>query len=90
MGTELFGRMGFYFGKFIYLLDAYDDVEEDVKKGNYNPFSKDYIIKGFDDRGKEYAYDDDGRNLPGIRETSYYKIYRYSSEYPVFRSMVQV
>ena len=45
-------RMGFYFGKFIYLLDAYDDVEEDVKKGNYNPFSKDYIIKGFDDRVK--------------------------------------
>ena len=45
-------RMGFYFGKFIYLLDAYDDVEEDVKKGNYNPFSKDYIRKGFDDRVK--------------------------------------
>ena len=45
-------RMGFYFGKFIYLLDAYDDVEEDVKKENYNPFSKDYIIKGFDDRVK--------------------------------------
>ena len=45
-------RMGFYFGKFIYLLDAYDDVEEDVKKGNYNPISKDYIIKGFDDRVK--------------------------------------
>ena len=45
-------RMGFYFGKFIYLLDAYDDVEEDAKKGNYNPFSKDYIIKGFDDRVK--------------------------------------
>ena len=45
-------RMGFYLGKFIYLLDAYDDVEEDVKKGNYNPFSKDYTIKGFDDRVK--------------------------------------
>ena len=45
-------RMGFYFGKFIYLLDAYDDVEEDVKKENDNPFSKDYIIKGFDDRVK--------------------------------------
>ena len=43
-------RMGFYFGKFIYLLDAYDDGEEDVKKGNYNPFSKDYIMEGFDDR----------------------------------------
>lgn len=32
-------RMGFYLGKFIYLLDAYDDVEEDEKKGNYNPFA---------------------------------------------------
>ena len=44
--------LGFYMGKFIYLMDAYDDVEEDIKKGNYNPFSKDYIIKGFDDRIK--------------------------------------
>ena len=24
-------RMGFFLGKFIYLLDAYDDVEEDIK-----------------------------------------------------------
>ena len=31
-------------------MDAYDDVEEDIKKGNYNPFARDYIIKGFDDR----------------------------------------
>ena len=45
-------RMGFYLGKFIYILDAYDDVEKDVKNGNYNPFAKDYIIKGFDDRIK--------------------------------------
>lgn len=30
-------RMGFFLGKFIYLMDAYDDVEEDQKKGNYNP-----------------------------------------------------
>jgi hypothetical protein len=31
-------RTGFYFGKFIYLLDAYDDLERDGKKGCYNPF----------------------------------------------------
>lgn len=24
-------------GKFIYILDAYDDIEDDIKKGNYNP-----------------------------------------------------
>ena len=45
-------KIGFFLGKFIYLMDAYDDVEDDVKKGNYNPFAKDYIIKGFDDRIK--------------------------------------
>ena len=40
-------RMGFFLGKFIYLMDAYDDVEKDTKKGNYNPFSESYIIEGF-------------------------------------------
>ena len=30
-------EMGFYLGKFIYLMDAYDDLEKDRKKGSYNP-----------------------------------------------------
>ncbi len=30
--------MGFYLGKFVYLMDAYEDMERDNKKGNYNPF----------------------------------------------------
>ena len=29
-------EMGFYLGKFIYLMDAYEDVEKDHKNGNYN------------------------------------------------------
>ncbi len=31
--------MGFYLGKFIYLMDALEDVEKDRKHGNYNLFS---------------------------------------------------
>ncbi len=31
-------QTGFYLGKFIYLLDAYEDVEKDKKSGSYNPF----------------------------------------------------
>ena len=31
------GMTGFYLGKFIYLLDAYEDLEEDAASGNYNP-----------------------------------------------------
>ncbi len=30
-------RLGFFIGKYIYLLDAYLDREEDRKKGNFNP-----------------------------------------------------
>ncbi len=30
-------QMGFYLGKFIYLLDAWDDLEKDYRTGCYNP-----------------------------------------------------
>lgn len=30
-------RMGFFLGKFIYIMDAYEDLEKDKKEGNYNP-----------------------------------------------------
>lgn len=30
-------RMGFFLGKFIYIMDAYEDLEKDEKKGCYNP-----------------------------------------------------
>ena len=37
-------NIGFNLGKYIYILDAYEDLEEDNKKGRYNPFI-DYIYK---------------------------------------------
>lgn len=37
-------RIGFNIGKYIYILDAYEDLEEDYKKGRYNPYI-DYINK---------------------------------------------
>ena len=46
-------RMGFYLGKFIYLLDAYDDVEKDAETGNYNPFSEEYIMEGFEEHVRQ-------------------------------------
>ena len=30
-------RMGFFMGKFIYLMDAYDDMKKDRRYGSYNP-----------------------------------------------------
>lgn len=31
-------HLGFFLGKFIYILDAYDDIENDIKNNSYNPF----------------------------------------------------
>lgn len=46
---EALYKMGFFLGKYIYLIDAYEDVEKDVKKGNYNPFTEIYKNENFDD-----------------------------------------
>lgn len=40
--SEKLGEFGFYLGKFIYILDAYDDVKEDVAKDKFNPFTDKY------------------------------------------------
>ena len=50
---EPLGNLGFYIGKFIYLMDAYEDVYEDRKNGNYNPFISICGNKGFEERALE-------------------------------------
>jgi hypothetical protein len=42
-------EMGFYLGKFIYFMDAYDDVEEDIKKQTYNPFRPSFNKADFEE-----------------------------------------
>lgn len=46
-------KIGFYLGKYIYLLDAYDDIEKDRKKGNYNPFAGMYESEHFEEDVKQ-------------------------------------
>lgn len=36
---ETLRKVGFFLGKFIYLLDAYEDMEKDRKNNSYNPFN---------------------------------------------------
>jgi len=51
-------RMGYYIGRYVYLCDALDDLEEDLSHGKYNPFvlrhglCKDSPV---DERNKVYA-----------------------------------
>ncbi len=47
---DVLGRLGFQMGKFIYLMDAWEDIKEDDKKGNYNPFALWYREEDFQER----------------------------------------
>ncbi len=38
-------RFGFFLGKFIYIMDAFDDIEKDIKQNNYNPLKPLYESK---------------------------------------------
>lgn len=46
-------ELGFYLGKFIYFIDAYEDIEQDLKKGTYNPFKELYQTDQFEDKCKD-------------------------------------
>lgn len=45
-------RMGFFLGKFIYLMDAYEDIEKDEKTGNYNLFLQDFGKEDFEQKAE--------------------------------------
>lgn len=45
--------IGFHLGKFIYLLDAYDDLARDQRKGSYNPLKTLSTQPGYEAEMKE-------------------------------------
>lgn len=49
---ESLRTMGNYLGKFIYLLDAYEDIEDDIKEGRYNPLIKKFNNPDFEEEVK--------------------------------------
>ena len=50
---ETLRRMGFFFGKFIYLMDAYEDIPKDLEKGTYNPFKDVYQQEDFEEQAEK-------------------------------------
>lgn len=46
-------NIGFFLGKFIYIMDAYDDLEKDLKSGSYNPLKEYSKREDYDDRCHE-------------------------------------
>ncbi len=47
--AENLRALGFYLGKFIYICDAYEDIENDKKKGIFNPLMQKYDQPDFEE-----------------------------------------
>lgn len=46
--TRILHNIGYNIGRWIYIIDAYDDLEKDIKKNVYNPFIYHYKYNGED------------------------------------------
>ncbi|MBE5741796.1 MAG: hypothetical protein E7360_00540 [Clostridiales bacterium] len=59
--TDEVKKLFYYLGKWIYLIDALDDYEKDVKEGNYNPLyyaygEKPTVKEFYEGHGKEISF----------------------------------
>jgi hypothetical protein len=45
---RILGWIGYNLGKWIYIIDAFDDIEKDTKSGSYNPLLQQYKYEGQD------------------------------------------
>jgi hypothetical protein len=50
-----FRRIGYNLGKWIYLIDAYDDAEDDLRRGSYNPLTLCYGFGSAENAGENAA-----------------------------------
>jgi hypothetical protein len=48
MWVDSLRKIGFYLGKYIYILDAYDDIEKDIKNKSFNPLLLEYQKETFE------------------------------------------
>lgn len=46
---EVLGWIGYNLGKWVYLMDAYDDIEDNIKSGSYNPLLTQFQYKEKED-----------------------------------------
>ena len=53
---EIAYRFGYCLGRFIYLCDAFDDLEKDKKSGSYNVFLNDNLNINFNEIRNNYTY----------------------------------
>ena len=55
---ENLSKTGYHLGRFIYLMDAYDDLNDDIRKKRYNPYKMIYNESDFDAKAEKLLKDE--------------------------------
>lgn len=78
----ILSKFGYYLGRWIYLIDAQDDLEKDIKKKRFNPFALKFSLGAEDVKNKSEAlksahiYANETMNLTMSAMLDYYDVLR--------------
>lgn len=59
--------LGYMVGRFVYILDAVDDLEKDVKSGDFNPFAGE--ISNFDNKSEKQSFAEKARQMLNLTQS---------------------
>lgn len=74
---ETFAKIGYHMGKWIYLMDAVDDIEENIESGAYNPLLYRFDWRGCESCETAFAEESADDFRARIREKVEFNLYHY-------------
>ncbi len=86
---------GYYFGRWIYLIDAFDDIEKDIKEGGFNPFVIKFGLEKSDTEGcgserleQARIYANECLNMTVARAAKAFDLLELGDYTPIFNNII--
>ena len=73
--NEALKRLGYYLGRWVYITDAADDCEDDLKSGSFNPLKKRYTSPDFKTYCEEMLSLTVGEAINNLKKLKIYRFY---------------
>ena len=73
--NEALKRLGYYIGRWVYITDAADDCEDDLKSGSFNPLKKRYTSPDFKTYCEEMLSLTVGEAINNLKKLKIYRFY---------------
>jgi hypothetical protein len=86
---KVLGRLGYLLGRYVYFIDALDDLEDDIKTGSYNIFYKKFSAEGpVGDTAPIHAYARETINLTVGQIAAAYELLDFKRYKPILDNII--